>query len=96
VDAATPDHDRRIEAVNKVLDEIGLAEIPQLMVFNQVDRLSEGIGEAIAKRYGGVAISALREDGLGELLGRAEEILWGPEAPEFDTRFLESSSTEGG
>ena len=95
VDAATPDHDRRIEAVNKVLDEIGLGEIPQLMVFNQIDRLSAGIGEAIAKRYGGVAISALRGDGLGDLMERAEGILWGPEAPEFDTRFLENSSTEG-
>jgi hypothetical protein len=45
-------------------------------VFNQVDRLPRGVGESIASRMGGVAVSALKGQGLAELLARAERTLW--------------------
>jgi GTP-binding protein HflX len=75
VDAASPEPERRIDAVRAVLDEIGVASTPELLVFNQVDRLAPGVGEAIAARHGGVAISALTGQGLGELVRRAEAML---------------------
>lgn len=39
VDAADPEHDRRIEQVNEVLSEIGAEHVPQLLVFNKIDRV---------------------------------------------------------
>ena len=75
VDAATPDCDRRIEAVRRVLEGIGI-EAPELLVFNQIDRLEDGEGEAMARRHEGVAVSALRRTGLRGLLERAEGMLW--------------------
>src|SRR5436190_12529001 len=39
VDAANPNRDEQIAAVNTVLQEIGAAEVPQLVVHNQIDRV---------------------------------------------------------
>ena len=75
VDASAPDCDRRIEAVRGVLTEIGM-QAPELLIFNQIDKLESGRGEALARRRGGVAVSALERTGLGTLLERAEQILW--------------------
>ena len=75
VDAATPGCERRIEAVHRVLHDIGM-EAPELLVFNQIDRLDDGEGDALARRHGGVAVSALRRTGLRRLLARAEGMLW--------------------
>ena len=76
VDAAAPDLERRIDAVRRVLDEIGLGDKPELLVFNQIDRLPEGAGAVLEKRHGCVAVSALEGTGLVELLERAERMLW--------------------
>ena len=79
VDASAPDCKRRIEAVRAVLDEIGM-QAPELLVFNQIDKLEPREAEALAHRYGGVAISALERTGLRTLLERAEQMLWQPVA----------------
>ena len=39
VDAANPGHPEQIEEVQRVLREIGAAEVPQLLVFNKLDAL---------------------------------------------------------
>lgn len=39
VDAANPHHPEQIEEVQRVLHEIGAAEVPQLLVFNKIDAL---------------------------------------------------------
>ena len=98
VDSSAPDIERRIEAVHSVLDGIGLGEIPELLIVNQIDKLPEGVGHAIAARHKGIAVSALEKVGLRELLVRAEEILWGPDSPEFDRRLIErlAAEVEGG
>ena len=76
VDAAAQDPERRIEAVRGVLDDMKLGTTPELLVFNQIDRLEPGIGRAIAARHGGVAISALRGIGLDALLERVKRSVW--------------------
>ncbi len=85
VDAAAPDIERRIAAVREVLDGLGLERRPELLVFNQIDRLPAGAGRALAARHRGVAVSALTREGLPELLSRAEQILWS-ELPAGDSR----------
>jgi GTP-binding protein HflX len=76
VDASAPDVERRITAVREVLDEIDQGDTPELLVFNQIDRLPPGVGESLALRHGGVAISALKRTGFRQMLERAEAILW--------------------
>ena len=75
VDAAAPDIERRIAAVREVLDSIQLGQTPELLVFNRIDRLPPGVGETIAGRHAGVAVSALHGTGLLELLARADAML---------------------
>jgi GTP-binding protein HflX len=80
VDATAPDLERRMSAVRTVLNEIELAEKPELLVFNQIDLLPEGEADALTQRYGGVAVSALKGEGLIALLQAAECVLWGDQA----------------
>jgi GTP-binding protein HflX len=76
IDVATPDWERRTAAVRKVLDGIGISDTPELLVFNQIDRLPAGEAKALLENNTGVAISALKRIGLQELLSDAEELLW--------------------
>jgi GTPase len=43
VDAADPRRDANIEQVNRVLEEIGAGEVPQILVFNKIDLLPESV-----------------------------------------------------
>jgi GTP-binding protein HflX len=68
VDASHPQADEQIQAVNAVLDEIGAAGKPTLMVFNKTDKLN-GNGHTFLNRYpGAVGVSAKTGDGLPALL----------------------------
>ena len=84
VDASAPDMNRKIEAVRSVLDEIGLSAKPELLVFNKIDRLPRGVGQSIAARLGGVAVSALEQRGFEKLLERTGDALWKDELPDID------------
>ncbi|MEP6792259.1 MAG: GTPase HflX, partial [Ramlibacter sp.] len=42
VDAASPGWQEQIAEVQRVLQEIGAAEVPQMLVFNKIDALPEG------------------------------------------------------
>ena len=44
VDAADPEHAQRIEEVQQVLSEIGAEHVPQILVFNKLDKLGDGEG----------------------------------------------------
>ena len=81
VDASAEDIDRKVETVRRVLDELELGGKKELLVFNQIDRLPAGIHKELEQRYNCVAVSALRGDGLVELLQRAEAMLWQDERP---------------
>jgi len=95
VDAAAPDVERRISAVREILDGLGLAGTPELLVFNQIDRLPPGAGEALAGRFGGVAVSALTGAGLSGLLARAEALLFRGE-PDDEGRRRDVALAAGG
>ena len=59
VDASNPLCDEQIAEVNKVLAEIGADDIPQVIVYNKIDRL-EGLPPATALRNEDGNISELR------------------------------------
>jgi GTP-binding protein HflX len=72
VDAASPRRDEQIAQVNAVLEEIGASEIPQILVYNKIDRLESAprIDRDAAGRATVVWISAQKRTGL-ELLAQA-------------------------
>ena len=75
VDAADPRMEAKLEAVERILTELRLDGIPRLVVLNKADRLPPHQAEGLAKRYNGVAVSAIRRLGLAELIHAAEERL---------------------
>ena len=75
VDVADPAHDEKIAAVEALLAELDAADMPQLLVMNKADLLPPGQAEAIARRHGGVAVSAVGRQGLTDLIHAAEERL---------------------
>ena len=72
VDASNPDFERQMDDVNVVLEEIGAHEVPQLLVYNKIDLLPEGVREAGVLRDNsgravGVNISVTKNLGLDAL-----------------------------
>jgi GTP-binding protein HflX len=72
VDSASADREEQVAAVNGVLEEIGAGEVPQWLVYNQIDRVPGLEPEAVRDSYGkmlnikvsaftGAGIDALRE-----------------------------------
>jgi GTP-binding protein HflX len=94
-DVSSSDVERRIEAVRSVINDIGLGDKPELLVFNQADRLPANVAHAIAKRHGGVAISALYGRGLDDLLQVAEQILWSEDISDVERRRLQDLAVQG-
>jgi len=71
VDASHPLAREQIRAVDAVLDEIGAAGRPTLMVFNKIDRLENGeaAGRFLEHFPNSVAVSAATGEGFAALLG---------------------------
>lgn len=65
VDAASPMRDKHIDEVNKVLNEIGAADVPQILVMNKIDLCSSlpGIDRDEYDKITGIRLSA--KTGLG-------------------------------
>lgn len=66
VDASSPTRDAQIDAVNEVLAEIGAEDIPQVMVYNKIDR-TQIAARSESDQYGRIArawISAHSGEGL--------------------------------
>jgi GTP-binding protein HflX len=67
VDAATPEPDEHMAAVDTVLQEIGARTVPQLVAFNKADLDPERAAKLAADHDGSVAVSARTNDGIDEL-----------------------------
>jgi len=70
VDIANPQHHEQVEAVNEVLAEIGAAEVPQLLVYNQVDRVPGMPAEVVREPHGkilNIKVSAFTGAGIEPL-----------------------------
>jgi GTP-binding protein HflX len=67
VDASSADPEGQINAVRTVLTEIGAETVPELIVFNKVDRVKH-IDDLLGGHPGSVGISALTGDGVSDML----------------------------
>ncbi|HWN42824.1 MAG TPA: GTPase HflX [Thermoanaerobaculia bacterium] len=80
VDVADPHLEQKLQAVEKILEELHLNETPRLLVLNKADLLAEHEVEGFAKRFAGIPVSAVTRKGLKDLIHAAEERL-GREKP---------------
>lgn len=72
VDIANPHRDEQAEAVNGVLEEIGAGDLPQLLVYNQVDRVPGMPAEVVREPHGkilNIKVSAVTRAGIDLLRG---------------------------
>ncbi|KAF5462070.1 hypothetical protein F2P56_018110 [Juglans regia] len=77
VDISHPLAEQQIEAVEKVLSELDVSSIPNLMVWNKVDKVSDPqkIKSEAEKREDVVCISAFNGEGLHEFCDAVQEKL---------------------
>ena len=80
VDASDPDPEGQIAAVRQVLAEIGVSDVPELLVCNKADRVDEAALLALRAGHPGcVVVSARTGHGLAELADAVEARLPNPE-----------------
>ena len=77
VDVSDPRRDEHIDEVNRVLADIGAADLPQILVFNKIDRLvvEPRLERDESGRASHVWVSAARQQGLDLLLEAVAERL---------------------
>jgi GTP-binding protein HflX len=76
VDAADPDRDAHIVAVEKILGDLALAETPRLLVYNKTDRLLPEEKSILEAGGRNLTISALDRPTILPLLAAMERALW--------------------
>jgi GTP-binding protein HflX len=68
-DATSASLDEQVEAVRRVLGEIGAGGIPEILVLNKIDRVAGSARARLARRFtGSVSVSALTGEGAEGLL----------------------------
>ncbi|MDH3604633.1 MAG: GTPase HflX [Candidatus Tectomicrobia bacterium] len=81
VDVSSPYIDDHIKAVETILIDLNLGDIPQLIVLNKADLVSPEVAANMARLHQGVAISAHDRDTLPPLMHCLQELL-GNHVPE--------------
>jgi len=98
VDNSNANHDDQITEVNKVLSEIGAADIPQVLVFNKIDLqdVPPGVERDEYGRISRVFLSAKSGVGLDGLRGALIEAKTARQAAEASENKLNQESGEYG
>ncbi len=75
-DISDDDFEKHINDVENVLEAMGADEIPQLLLFNKIDRVSESVVARVKKNYPGAQlISAKSGENVEELLHQIDKSL---------------------
>ena len=82
VDISHPRFEEQMATVDRLLQDLELARIPTLLVFNKVDLVSRTFADQAMRRFDAVAVSALDPQSLGPLLDRLEKALGIPGEPQ--------------
>ncbi|MDR9785785.1 MAG: GTPase HflX [Peptococcaceae bacterium MAG4] len=75
VDTSHPNYESQIEAVNQVLETLGAAAKPTLMVYNKIDLVDKEELPRPDNRHPAVLLSALSGEGADDLLAAVERLL---------------------
>ncbi len=77
VDGASPGASERVNAVERILDELKL-EVPRLVVINKGDLAERDVLQGLTERYQALAVSAETGEGLGALKDQLADWLESP------------------
>ena len=75
VDASDSNLERKMDAVNRVLSDLNLNSIQRLVVMNKADAVEPSVLQSLCRLYEAIAVSALKRQGLEELLAAAERLI---------------------
>ncbi|BAI81051.1 small GTP-binding protein [Deferribacter desulfuricans SSM1] len=77
VDISNPEFRKQIESVNKILEELNLIDVEQILVFNKIDLLDEESLKELKNEFPkAIFISAINRKTFNELLNRIFYILF--------------------
>lgn len=76
VDISSPAMDDHIQAVERILSELEMDDIPRLMVLNKMDQVDPEIVANLERQHHGVAVSARDRSTLPRLIERLQEVIW--------------------
>ena len=77
VDGATPGAPDRVDAVNRILDELKI-EVERLVVINKADAADAQVLAQLAERYDAVSVSAVTCEGIDDLKAHLAKLIEGP------------------
>ncbi|QBY10404.1 GTPase HflX [Deinococcus metallilatus] len=86
VDVASPGADQRLDAVNRILDDLGFRELPTVIALNKADAADPDTLEREVERTGGIPVSALRNLGLADLKEALADAVAGVQRQELAQR----------
>ena len=75
IDASSPRLETQIDAVEHILGELGLAQIPRVRVLNKCDKLAQDEIAGLCRRYQAMAVSALSPATLAPLVEALSDTL---------------------
>lgn len=75
IDASNPNLEQHKESVERTLGELGLSDIPRLLVFNKQDLVPADLMRNLCRIHHALPISALHPETLDELLNQLEASL---------------------
>lgn len=78
VDASDEAFEEHIGAVERILYDMGIAQKKRIIVFNKIDQLPKDKGMLMARKYGGVALSALDKSTFTTLYQHIERAMAAP------------------
>jgi GTP-binding protein HflX len=93
-DASSAQLDNHIASVEKILEELGLSDIPRLLVFNKSDLLSKDELANLRRAYRAVMVSALDRDSLVPMAERVAVMLDSAEARRASLRGREREAEQ--
>jgi GTP-binding protein HflX len=79
VDISNPRFEEQICAVDRILSDLDLEEIPRILVFNKIDLIPDEEVAPLCRRFEAIAVSAQRRKTFADLLREMEERCWGEE-----------------
>ncbi|MBN2645871.1 MAG: GTPase HflX [Desulfuromonadaceae bacterium] len=80
VDLSNPRFEDQIQAVEQIIGDLELGQIPRLLVFNKIDLLPPEDVEALCRRYQAIGVCARERKTFERLLAVLEERFWPEEA----------------
>ncbi|MGW8313544.1 MAG: GTPase HflX [Desulfuromonadales bacterium] len=79
VDISNPRFEEQIRAVDRILGDLELHEIPRILVFNKIDLIPDEEIAPFCRRFEAIAVSARKRETFTDLLREMEERCWGEE-----------------